>query len=136
MWLFTPTGFLSVVDKGDKTDDGKVLLCVRARYKEDLADILKYLDSAGDSETPKILDAEVMHNPYYDYRFRIFVRKLDFMTYMATVVNRINYDNFKDRCAELDSPHSTKERLGVLSDIWLTQYHAAREFDWKYKEFI
>jgi hypothetical protein len=77
MWVFTSTGFYSIVIDRDNSDR----LLVRARV-------------AGDIEAlwPK---AEVVENKGTDYRFRASIRRNDVEKTIYKAVKAIDYDNFK-----------------------------------------
>jgi hypothetical protein len=80
MWIFTSTGFISIVE--DK-DDSTVVL-VRARKREHLEAFLSESDRKGILETPGA-----------DYPVRIFMDKEAFVRKVAAAASRIDYPNFK-----------------------------------------
>ena len=98
MWLFTKTGFYSVVQK--KGEEG---LQVRARVEKDLITLKeKYM--------PELTD------PIYtvgDYAYRSFISHADFANGMARVGEDIHYDNFKNTIGKIDIA-----RAHIYSNIW------------------
>ena len=116
MWLYTVNGFLSVVDKGERSDEGEVMLCVRSRARDDLSDLQDYLSVVAHKH---INIEETYHN---DYQYRMNVLKLDFMMYMAKKVSEIKYSNFKNECYKSEAYGSRPEAVGGLGKIWQTTY--------------
>lgn len=83
MWIFTPTGFYSIV-----RDDDQDRLVVRARVKQDLIDLkAKYLPELTRIQTTK----------ERDYGFRGFAPREAVATAMARITLDITYGNFKSR---------------------------------------
>lgn len=80
MWLFTPTGFLSVVT--DPQRPGHAL--VRARVREDLEAFCGRTGAPAPVETPD-----------RDYRFRTNVHVATVAIDVAAQVEAIDYPNFK-----------------------------------------
>jgi hypothetical protein len=78
MWLFTNQGFISIVQHRDDPE----LMIVRARRAEHLQALLP--------------DAEVLRLDRADYRYRVFVSRLDLETHMLDWIQAVDYDNFKD----------------------------------------
>ncbi len=87
MWLFTTTGFFSVVanERDERT------LMVRARAEEDLDALLI---EAG------IDEGVVIKTPHADYPFRIIINKQDFATWLGDHALNVNYFNFKNHILE------------------------------------
>jgi hypothetical protein len=77
MWLFTPFGFLSVVDKGG---DGSTLL-VRARRKGEI-----------EAHFP---EAVVETTPGNDYLFRARIDRDRVAVVMAEMIRNLGYKNYK-----------------------------------------
>ena len=118
MWIYTPEGFMSVVNKGDVDEDGKVLLCVRSRYEGDLAGLKSFMSEFRNTEI------EIEFTYRNDYQCRVFVRKIDFMTYMAKLIGNLDYSNFKSKCAN-DSVFMNRESaMTGLGRIWATTYES------------
>lgn len=76
MWLFTKTGFYSVVAKHGDTD----ILTVRARVEEDLFALQKIL------RTLAVHPLQPIHKtPERDYPFRMFMTRPDFLVLMTSM---------------------------------------------------
>jgi len=86
MWLFTTSGFLSIVCDRDHPGD----LLVRARTREDIE---AFCAAAPDAPAPT-------ESPDRDYRWRTRVPAAAFATYLAAQGVAIDYPNFKDAVAE------------------------------------
>lgn len=84
MWLFTPTGFLSIV--ADKNHPRHAL--VRARVLEDLEAFCERTGAPAPLETPE-----------RDYRFRTSVPFAVLAADLAHQAAGIDYPNFKDEVA-------------------------------------
>jgi hypothetical protein len=80
MWLFTNTGFVSVVSNGKD-------LMVRARDKESLEPI---------AESAK---TEIISTPHNDYPYRVIVNHEFFAKWVAHMARNISYENFKSEVA-------------------------------------
>lgn len=99
MWLLTPDGFYSIVQKRDEKD-----LCVRARVAADLDRLReRYLPSL--SETVETADG--------DYRYRAWASHAAVAEALATIVRELDYDNFKNEVARKDY-----ERAHAYHDVW------------------
>jgi hypothetical protein len=107
MWIVTDRGFFSVVDKGEPEG----CLCVRARVREDLENLCQ-LDSLI-AYTDSIEESALS-----DYRFRIHVRREDWVAASASLSEQINYDNFKNAVAD----RQDYERAHIYSDVWSVLY--------------
>ena len=81
MWIFTTSGFASVIQ--DTEDDDT--LVVRARVASDLDEIREIIDEL----SPTIC------TPSRDYPYRASVRRLAFALGLTRLAMRINYKNFK-----------------------------------------
>lgn len=86
MWIFTSTGFLSVVQ--DQAARGDALM-VRGRFK---GDVERFLNPPG-LKLPKVVERMT---PHADYRFRASVHRGRFEQCLLEQVERIDYPNFKD----------------------------------------
>ena len=107
MWLVTDRGFYSVVDKGDREG----YLCVRGRVREDI-DALFELDSlAGYAD-------DVIETHDSDYRYRVYVRREDWVAAAADLAGRIDYDNFKNRVRRSQGA----DRAHRYGEVWGTLY--------------
>lgn len=105
MWMITPIGFFSVVEKpgdGDK-------LTVRARVKSDLQAFKRqYLPELG-----RIQESEVT-----DYRFRARAPRRAVAKAFEKMVEEIAYDNFKSEV----SIRQGKDRERLYHDVWSVMY--------------
>jgi hypothetical protein len=104
MWLMTPRGFYSAVEKRGDREQGMVT--IRARVKGDLESLLELLPD----ETGK---------PYKerfgtDYPWRIRIPAGQWAHACARMALEIDYANFKDEVARKQG----KKRAGVYGRIW------------------
>ena len=100
MWLFTPIGFFSIVQK-----PGDDVLTIRSRVAGDLEALReRYLPSL--STIISTLDA--------DYAFRATASHRDFAESLASMAASIDYDNFKDEVARKQGD----DRAKVYSKVW------------------
>lgn len=106
MWLCTVHGFVSIVQKGPH---GK--FCIRARDKAHLQAIFRRCKSRLFPKMPRIYV-----NAGTDYRYRAFLTKAQMEAVVVSLVNAINYDNFKDRVKEV-RPADRRYQL-FLGDVW------------------
>lgn len=99
MWLFTKDGFYSIVHKDCEKDE----LTVRARVKKDLEKMLK-----------KVGVKAVIHDwSGSDYRFRVVMKRADFVRYMVDYGENLQYDNFKNTI-----PHDDVVRHEAYFGVW------------------
>ncbi len=103
MWLVTDRGFYSVVDKGDRPG----YLCVRGRVREDIEALFE-LDSLA------VYAAEVIETDNSDYRYRVYVRREDWVAAAADLAGQISYDNFKNEVAGRQG----SERAHTYMAVW------------------
>lgn len=98
MWLFTETGFISVVRKNDRPG----LYTVRSRDTLSLEPLAKFAKT------------EIIETPYGDYQYRIFVEPAVFTEWVADQASDISYDNFKNHV------YKTRGRKFVeaLHNVW------------------
>lgn len=103
MWLITPVGFFSIVQKpADKPAD---TLTVRARVRSDLAALkAQYLPGLG----------PIKESSHTDYRFRATAPRAEVAAAMAQLVQTLDYDNFKNAVARRQG----YERAGLYHDVW------------------
>ena len=99
MWILTPDGFYSIVQKRGETD-----LCVRARVGADL-------DRLRENCLPSL--TETVETPDGDYRYRAWASHEAVAEALAAVVRDLRYDNFKNEVARNDH-----ERAAVYHDVW------------------
>jgi len=99
MWLLTPDGFYSIVQKHGESD-----LCLRARVAADLDRLReRYLPSL----TP------TTETPGGDYRFRAWASHEAVAEALGTIARELDYDNFKNEVARHDH-----ERAHAYHDVW------------------
>lgn len=112
MWLITPVGFFSVVQKA--SDVAADTLTVRARVRGDL-DALReqYLPNLG----------EVQESKTNDYRFRAVAPRADVAAAMANMVNHLQYSNFKNQVAKVQGA----ARAHLYHDVWDVLYRLQAE---------
>ncbi|MBT7702029.1 MAG: hypothetical protein HN700_17205 [Verrucomicrobia bacterium] len=84
MWLFSKSGFVSVV--AHREHEG--MLLVRSRFEEDIAAVCERLAAAG-------VMVEPFEDRHADYRYRVVCPREAFATMVASLVGEIDYDNFK-----------------------------------------
>src|SRR4051812_26658836 len=102
MWLITPIGFFSIVQKPHDNLVGT--LTVRARVRSDLARLQQdYLPSMG--------SIEESHDP--DYRFRATAPKAEVAAAMTCMVHELDYSNFKSEVAKQQG----KKRASLYHDV-------------------
>ena len=100
MWLFTPIGFFSIVQKPGDDD-----LTIRSRVAGDLEFLReRYLPSLSPIMTT--LDG--------DYAFRATASHRDFAESLASMAASVDYDNFKDEVAKKQGG----ERAEAYSKVW------------------
>lgn len=80
MWLFTDTGFISVVGKGRS-------LTARARDQKSLAPLANF---AG---------ATIRKSPTSDYPYRLSLSRDAFADWAAMMARNVSYENFKSEVA-------------------------------------
>jgi hypothetical protein len=108
MWLFTKTGYFSVVqDWGDRDT-----LHIRARFREDLERLKK-------GYAPGLA---IHHTPRADYAYRGTLTRKQFVVVVAALAANVDYPNFKDKVTE----EQGRERHNLYMDVWTTMSNAQR----------
>lgn len=107
MWILTPIGFLSIVQK---PGDGAVgTLTIRARVRSDLealkAAVLPELGAIADSKSN-------------DYRFRGTAPRAAVEAAMAKLTAQLDYSNFKNQVAKVQG----SQRAQLYHDVWDVLY--------------
>ena len=103
MWLLTPIGFFSIVQKPD--DRTRNTLTVRARVRQDLESLrLRYLPGLG----------EIRESRSNDYRFRAQAPRSEISAAMSSMVDELSYGNFKTQVRKEQGP----ARESVYHDVW------------------
>jgi hypothetical protein len=106
MWLITPFGFYSVVAKSGDQHDG--LLTVRSRVRSDLEALREYVPSLG----------PIAESKQTDYRYRAKAKAKDIVKGFASMVENIDYSNFKDKVADTQGDF----RASVYGEVWDSLY--------------
>lgn len=114
MWIFTKTGFLSVIEAAP--EHGEDLMVVRARVRSDLAKAFP--------------GKRIFVKSERDYRFRAFVPRSEVKQYVWEAVDAIDYTNFKDAAA----PNPASPRHRAYMQVWQAmadlQNHSAPGRPW------
>jgi hypothetical protein len=111
MWLFTTSGFISIVEKDANH------LAVRAR------------DSLSLSSLAQSYDVEIRSTPTADYPYRIFLSKDQFKNYLHNQAGLINYKNFKSEVAITRGKKFSTTLLSVWSAMHEVEDKKARSKD-------
>ena len=107
MWLLTPHGFFSVVEKPDDVARGS--LTVRARVRSDL-------DSLRAAALPEL--GPIEESKSTDYRFRARAPRVAVAAAMARLAETLDYSNFKNAVAERQG----SKRAKLYHDVWEVLY--------------
>lgn len=89
MWICTNFGFFSIV----KDTKNKDHLLIRARRKEDLEELLKYVN------------ADIVVTPDNDYHYRVSLHKYSVSDIISLRIDDIDYTNFKNSVNDPDLHH-------------------------------
>lgn len=103
MWVFTRRGFYSAVE--DTTNRGRVL--VRGRALADMESLIDLAQKAG------LRLAAILETPDRDYRYRIPMKKSEWIVLLARLGAEIDYPNFKNAIHD-DDP----ERAKRYTEVW------------------
>lgn len=107
MWLITPIGFFSVVQKAE--DKQRDTLTVRSRVRGDLAALKQhYLPGLG----------PIQESHDSDYRFRAVAPRDDVSDAMSRLVESLDYSNFKSEVAKTQG----HKRAGLYHQVWDVLY--------------
>ena len=98
MWVFANNSFISIVEHYDQIKYKDVMV-VRARRENDL-DIL-------------FLSHKILETSDSDYRFRVFVPRYEVKGVVASLIDDIDYDNFKNSI-----PDEEHERHSAYLRVW------------------
>lgn len=107
MWLITPIGFFSIVQKS--ADIAGNTLTIRARVRSDL-------EALKAEALPEL--AMITSSKSTDYRFRAVAPRAAVETAMAKLVATLDYDNFKNRVAKRQGA----ERAHLYHRVWDVLY--------------
>jgi hypothetical protein len=97
MWVFLPSGFVSIVSHRDEPE--KVL--VRARHPKVLRDLFP--------------DIEQVVLPEADYRYRVITNREEVSDILMSHIEQMDYDNFK---ASIDDRLFHDACLGIWRLMW------------------
>lgn len=107
MWLITPIGFFSVVQKpGDVAVD---TLTIRSRVRSDLEALRQH-------HLPHL--GAITESKNTDYRFRAVAPRAEVAAAMADMVRQLNYSNFKSQVAKTQGA----SRSHLYHDVWQVLY--------------
>lgn len=107
MWLITPTGFFSVVQK--PSDVAANTLTVRARVRQDL-------EALREQFLPGL--SEIEESPRNDYRFRAVAPRAEVAAALADMVARLDYSNFKSEITKVQG----HKRAHLYHEVWDVLY--------------
>jgi len=107
MWLVTDRGFYSVVDKGDREG----YLCVRGRVREDINNLFELDSLAGYA-------SDVIETDNSDYRYRVYVKREDWVRAAADLAQGIEYDNFKSEVERVQGHDRARTYMKVWSALF------------------
>jgi hypothetical protein len=109
MWLFTQTGFFSVVQKA--SDPG--ILKIRARVRADLEALV---DRYG-------LIVEIVETKHRDYPYRFFLPREKFAHLMQRVAMDVDYTNFKSQVGKVQG----HKRAHMYGKVWGVMHGAEKK---------
>ena len=98
MWVFTKTGFISIVQHREQVD----LMIVRARCAAHLQSLFS--------------GTEVLETRNADYRFRAFVHRDVVKSVLTAAIDALDYSNFKDSIADAQY-HDAASRVWEVMHI-------------------
>jgi hypothetical protein len=111
MWLFTTSGFISIIEKDANH------LAVRAR------------DSLSLSPLAQSYDVEICRTPTADYPYRVFITKDQFKNWLSNQPGQIQYKNFKSEVSITRGKKFSHALLKVWSAMHLVEDKGARSKD-------
>ena len=104
MWICTPIGFFSVVQKPNEQH-----LTVRARVKADLAQLrARYLPDLG----------EIFSHVGTDYAHRAHCTHEQWGQALSAMAQDISYGNFKSHISKTQGPQRANVYSGVWNQLW------------------
>lgn len=83
MWIFTKHGYYAIVRDYEDED----VYWLRARLSSDLENVNKLI---------KLKHPEIIHKEMADYKFRLKLSKKEFIKFMTTIADQLDYSNFKN----------------------------------------
>lgn len=112
MWLITPIGFFSIVQK--PSDLAADTLTVRARLRTDLEALRdQYLPGLG----------AITESKTNDYRYRAVAPRAEVATAMASLIQQLDYSNFKNQVATKQG----SARAHLYHGVWDVLHHLQSE---------
>lgn len=103
MWLITPTGFYSIVEK--PSDARRNTLTIRSRVRSDLVGLRQnWLPSLG----------RIRESVDTDYRFRATAPRAEIAGALARMIKMLSYANFKSEVAACRGA----SRAHLYHDVW------------------
>lgn len=113
MWLMTPIGFFSIVEKPYDRYDG--MLTVRARVEGDLTSLKsRYLPELG----------QIQADQGTDYRYRATAPREAVARALSQLTLDLDYSNFKDEVNRMQG----HERARVYGEVWHCLYRLEEKF--------
>lgn len=116
MWVFTQTGFISVVDNNQREG----YLTARSRDRQSL------------NTLREIADSPIEFTPMRDYQYRTFVKREHLTEFLTQQVETLNYGNFKDQIWDTrgdDFHHACGDvwvAMNAIKDEEAQQWYAER----------
>lgn len=121
MWLITPVGFFSIVQKPDDQSAGT--LTIRARLRGDLLALKQgYLPSLG----------VIKESGDTDYRFRAKASRSELAAAMASLVEGLDYSNFKSAVGKRQGG----ARANLYHDVWSVLYKLQTDAAFEEKKVV
>ena len=115
MWIFTVIGCFSVVR--DREKRGGVL--VRARAKADIYNLYRKFSKKHRMTPPRSDESR-------DYRWRLSMRRADWVKIVARLANEIDYTNFKD---EVHKRSDQANKHSAYLSVWSALLRVQRAED-------
>jgi hypothetical protein len=120
MWLFTPFGFFSIVDKNDPKHPG--CLCVRTRTTEDIVNLrLRYFEGEDRPMSP------VESFVGTDYAYRVYVPRAVMAQVMWEITDDVDYTNFKSEVGKVQGHDRAHDYMGIWQIMMSVQNKARRK---------
>lgn len=107
MWVFTKTGFYSIVLEKDAK---KPNIIIRARCKQHLEQLK--------ATHPKLGLGKIIHTPNGDYHWRCKATKAMVANILADATLDIDYDNFKKACRNKMTTAVDVRWQDAMYDVW------------------
>lgn len=102
MWLFTKHGYYAIVR--DKKDDN--IYWLRGRIKADLDNVVELMD---------LENSEIIFKDYADYKYRIKLTKKEFIDFMLSVADKLDYANFKSM---MDNNANQRHKIFAYYEVY------------------